>query len=119
MSDTPPPPTPPRFPLLTAAVSLGLLFLFLGLMWLAAREPNPLDAPPPADAKVEPKLDEVNKRNRDALDGVGARMSREAAHGKLVTALNGPNDKLPFPIPEPAPPTSTDGDKKDGKEKAP
>ncbi len=118
MSDTAPPPKPPRFPFLTVFASLGLLFLFVGLMWFAAREDNPLDTPKPpaADAKVEPKLDEVNARNRAALDGVGAKMSRDEAHNKLVTLLKGPNDKMPFPIPEPG---AAKDDKKDGKEKTP
>jgi hypothetical protein len=99
---------PPRFPLLTAAASLVLLFLFLGLMWSAGRVQNPL-APKadPADAKGEPKLDagakldEIGKRNREALDGVGAKMSRGDAHDKLLKTLKGPNDTLPFPAPEP------------------
>jgi hypothetical protein len=108
MSDAnPPPPKPPRFPFLTVAVSLSLLFLFVGLMWFAAREENPLAPPKPADPKAEPKpdpaakLDTVNKRNRDALDGVGAKMSLDKAHEQLRTRLKGPNDTLPFPTPEP------------------
>jgi hypothetical protein len=110
MSDaTPDRAKPPRFPFLTVIVSLALLFLFLGLMWVAAREGNPLEPPKPeaADAKDEPKLDakakldEVRARNRAALDGVGAKMSIDDAHNKLRAVLKGPNDKMPFPTPEP------------------
>jgi hypothetical protein len=123
------PPEPQRFPFVTAIATLGVLFVFLGLVWLAAHRENPLAVPKPetTDAKEEPKLDaaaklkEVKARNAAALAGVGAKMSRDEAHGKLLATLKGPNDKLPFPTPEPpvpAPPAKKDGkkdEKKDGK----
>jgi hypothetical protein len=105
-----PTPGPPGFPFFTVAAALGGLFLFLGLMWWAAREESPLEAPKaqPTEAKSEPpldagaKLDEVNARNKSALDGVGAKMSQREAHERLTKRLKGPNDKIPFPIPEPS-----------------
>ncbi len=36
--------------------------------------------------------------NDAALNGVGAKMSREQAHGKLLTTLKTKDDKLPFPV---------------------
>lgn len=105
-TDTATPP-PQRFPFVTAALAAGVLFVFLGLMWLAAQKENPLEPPSAADAKAEPKpdaaakLDEVRGRNQAALDGVGAKMSLREAHGKLLGTLKGPNDTLPFPTPEP------------------
>ncbi len=107
---TPAPDNATRFPFVTVLAALGVLFVFLGLMWLATQKQNPLEQPKPdaADAKaVEPtpdaaaKLDEVKARNAAALDGVGAKMSLPEAHGKLLGTLKGPTDKLPFPIPEP------------------
>lgn len=91
------------FPFITALAAVATLFVFLGLMVLAYRSPNYLD-----DTKTEPKadpaakLDEVKARNEAALKGVGAKMSLDEAHGKLSSGLKGPNDKLPFPIPEPS-----------------
>ena len=128
-TDTPPPESP-RFPFVTVAATLATLFVFLGLMWVAARKDSPLDAPKPdgIDAKSEPKLDaaakldEVKARNEAALNGVGAKMSRDEARGKLLGALKGPNDKLPFPTPEPpvaAAPAAKKDDKKDDKGKQP
>lgn len=119
-----------RFPFVTVAATLATLFVFLGLMWVAARKENPLDAPKPdaVDAKGEPKvdaaakLDEVKARNEAALNGVGAKMSRDEARGKLLGALKGPNDTLPFPTPEPpvtAAPAAKKDDKKDDKGKQP
>jgi hypothetical protein len=116
------------FPFVTVAATLGILFVFLGLMWLATRKENPLEAPKPetTGGETEPKLDaaakldEVKARNQAALDGVGAKMSLRDAHGKLLATLKGPNDKLPFPTPEqvvtPAPAKKDDkkDDKKDG-----
>lgn len=99
-----------RFPFVTVLAAGAVLFVFLGLMWLATQKQNPLEHPKPdaADAKAtEPKpdaatkLDEVKARNAAALDGVGAKMSLPEAHGKLLGTLKGPNDKLPFPIQEP------------------
>lgn len=118
------PPQPQTFPFITAGLAFIVLFVFLGLMWLATRKENPLE-PPTADLKVEPKvdaaakLDEVKARNQAALEGVGAKMSIRDAHGKLLGTLKGPNDKMPFPAPEPpvvAAPTDKKGDKKDEKE---
>jgi len=102
------PPPPPNFPFVTVAVAFAILFVFLGLMWFASQKENPLAEPAPTDAKAEPKvdagtkLDEVRARNQAALNGVGAKMPLAEAHGKLVGSLKGPNDKLPFPTPEPA-----------------
>lgn len=123
-----PPPDAQRFPFVTVGATLGVLFVFLGLIWVAARKESPLDAPKPdgIDAKGEPKidagakLDEVKARNEAALNGVGAKMSRDEARGKLLGALKGPNDKLPFPTPEPpvaAAPAPKKDDKKDEKGK--
>lgn len=105
--DVPPaePPKPPNFPFVTVAVTFVVLFVFLGLMWFAAQKENPL-ADPPTEAKDEqkaerPKLDELKARNYKAQEGVGAKMSLGEAHGKLLGTLKGPNDKLPFPTPEP------------------
>jgi hypothetical protein len=116
-------PQPQSFPYITVGVSVVILFVFLGLMWLASQSANPLAQPAP-DAKAEPKqdaaakLDEVKGRNQAALEGVGAKMSLGEAHGKLLGTLKGPNDKMPFPTPEPpivtAPPAKKD-DKKDEK----
>jgi hypothetical protein len=137
MSSAPEPAgTPPeprqRFPFVTVIATLAVLFAFLGLMVLAYRSPNALETPRPAttDAKEEEpkldaaaKLDEVKNRNDAALAGVGAKMTRDEARRKLLATLKGPNDKLPFPTPEPpvvaAPAPKKDDkkeDKKDGKE---
>lgn len=127
MSDantTPDAPPPQTFPFITVGVAVVIMFVFLGLMWLAAQKGNPLEEPPAADAKAEPKvdaaakLDEVKARNQAALEGVGAKMSLGAAHGTLLGQLKGPNDKLPFPTPEPpvaAAPVTKKEDKKDDK----
>jgi hypothetical protein len=117
--------TPPRpnFPFWTVAAAFVTFFAFLALMWFAYQSSSPLAAPP-ADTKTEPKvdpavkLDEVKARNQAALDGIGAKMPLREAHGKLLGTLKGPNDKLPFPTPEPpvvAVPDKKD-DKKDGKD---
>ena len=128
-NENPPAEGRQSFPFITVAATLATLFVFLGLMWVAARKENPLDAPPAAvDAKGEPKvdaaakLDEVKARNEAALDGVGAKMSRGEARGKLLGALKGPSDALPFPTPEPpvsAAPAPKKDDKKDDKGKQP
>ena len=112
MADANPPPKPPGFPFFTVTAALGALFMFWGLMWFVGREENPLEVPKPeaTDTTTEPKLDagakldEVNARNRAALDGVGAKMPLRDAHGQLMTKLKGPNDKMPFPTPEPPAP---------------
>ena len=122
------PPEKPGFPFVTVGATLAVLFVFLFLTWLAAHRPNPLETPKPetSEKQEEPKLDaaarldEVKARNQAALDGVGAKMSLRDAHGQLMSKLKGPNDKLPFPTPEPpaAVPPKKD-DKKDGKENKP
>jgi hypothetical protein len=125
-ADNTSPPTPQgvSFPFWTVAAAFVTFFAFLALMWFAYQSSSPLAAPP-ADTKTEPKvdpavkLDEVKARNQAALDGVGAKMPLREAHGKLLGTLKGPNDKLPFPTPEPpvvaAPPDKKD-DKKDAKD---
>ena len=123
-------PEPRGFPFVTAVATLVMLFAFLFLTWYVANRPNPLEAPKPEAAekqdeepKLDPaaKLDEVQKRNQGALDGVGAKMPLRDAHGRLMSKLKGPNDKLPFPTPEPptAAPKKDEkkGETKDGKEK--
>jgi hypothetical protein len=127
MSTTEPADTPPgRFPVVTVVATLGVLFAFLGLMWLATQKGNPLEQPKPeaTDAKDEPKLDagakadEVKARNQAALDGVGAKMPLRDAHGALLGKLKSPNDKLPFPTPEPVvtpAPAAKKDEKKDEK----
>ena len=105
-----PDPTPPaRFPFVTAAATVGVLFVFLALVVLAYRSPSFLDQPKPeADAKQEePKPDpaarlaELNARNEAALNGVGGKTSLRAAHAELMGKLKAPTDKLPFPTPPP------------------
>ena len=117
-------PQPVGFPFITVGAAVVVMFVFLGLMWLATQKGNPLEEPAAADARAEPKadaaakLDEVKARNQAALDGVGAKMSLGAAHGKLLGALKSPNDKLPFPTPEPAAaaaPVTKKEEKKDDK----
>jgi hypothetical protein len=123
-------PQAQRFPFVTVAATLATLFVFLGLMVFAYRSPNGPDAPKPdaTDAKGEPKLDaaakldEVKARNEAALNGVGAKMSQREARDALIAKLKGPNDKLPFPTPEPpvpAAPAPKKDDKKDEKGKNP
>jgi hypothetical protein len=101
----------PGFPFLTVAATLVTLFAFVGLMWLAYHRPDPLGPPTPTapapegEAKSAPNLDEIKARNEAALGGVGAKMPREEARARLLANLKTPNDKLPFPAPEPpAPP---------------
>jgi hypothetical protein len=120
------PHEPRGFPFVTVAATLATLLVFVFLTWLAAHRPNPLETPKPeaSEKQEEPKpdaaarLDEVKARNQAALDGVGAKMSLRDAHGQLMSKLKGPNDKLPFPTPEPpAPAPPKKDEKKDGKEK--
>ncbi len=98
-----------RFPFVTVGAAAGVLFAFLFLMWFVTTIPNAPDASK-TDAKGEPKpdaaakLDEVKARNEAALNGVGAKMPRDKARGDLLGTLKGPNDKMPFPTPEPTPP---------------
>ena len=109
--------TPPRpgFPFVTVGAAAGALFAFLFLMWLAATGENPL-AGPKRDDGAEPKyvpiLSEVRGRNESALKGVGAKMSLERAHGELLGKLKGPDDRLPFPTPEPPEPPPPPMDEK-------
>lgn len=120
-------PEPQSFPFITVGASVGVLFAFLFLMWLVTSRENVLDASK-TDLKGEPKpdaaakLDEVKARNEAALNGVGAKMPRDEARGKLLSTLKGPNDKMPFPTPEPPAPVAPKKDepkkdepKKDGK----
>lgn len=115
-------PQRPNFPFWTVAAAFVTFFAFLVLMWFAYQSSSPLAAPPApsTDTKTEPKidptvkLDEVKARNQAALDGVGAKMPVREAHGKLLGTLKGPNDKLPFPTPEP-PVVAVPADKKDNK----
>ncbi|AWM40844.1 hypothetical protein GobsT_06020 [Gemmata obscuriglobus] len=127
MSDTtlPAADRSPRFPFVTVGAALGVLFTFLFLMWLVTTREKEADAQRAADTKAEPKpdaatkLDEVKARNEAALNGVGAKMSRDEARGKLLARLKGPGDTMPFPVPEPAQPAAPKKDepKKDAKEK--
>lgn len=105
---SPPSPTesrPPGFPFLTALVSLLALFVFAGLVLLAYYSPNYLreeqPEPPPDPAT---KLEEIRARNQavlDAVPGSGAKRSVGAATAELLSRLKTPQDRLPFPIPEP------------------
>jgi hypothetical protein len=107
-------PKPPGFPFITVALALVTLFVFLWAMWRVTRMEDPLEPPKPeaTEAKGEPqldpaaKLDEVQARNQAALDGVGAKMPLRSAHGQLMTKLKGPDDKMPFPTPEPPVPAA-------------
>lgn len=106
---------------MTVCAALGVLFAFLFLMWFVTMRENAAEAQRAADAqKGDPKpdaatkLDEVKARNEAALNGVGAQMSRDEARGKLLSKLKGPNDQMPFPMPEPK-----KDEKKDAKEKQP
>jgi hypothetical protein len=120
-----PTPQPPGFPFVTVGATLATLFVFLFLMWVAARKESPLETPKldAGEVKAPPAtFDEVKARNEAALNGVGAKMPREEARAKLLATLKTPNDKLPFPTPEPptpAPPKKEEkkDDTKDGKEK--
>ncbi|HEY1192290.1 MAG TPA: hypothetical protein VGE74_31990 [Gemmata sp.] len=125
MADTnfrPADPRPPRFPFVTVGAALGVLFAFLFLMWVVTTTEDRADQQRAADTKAEPKpdpdtkLDEVKARNEAALNGVGAKMSRDEARAALLAKLKGPNDKMPFPALEPAPPPAP---KKDTEEKKP
>ena len=97
--------TAQRFPFITVGAAVGVLFAFLFLIWFVTNRESVLDAKIEAKAEPKPdaaaKLDEVKARNEAALNGVGAKMTREEARGKLLGTLKGPNDKLPFPTPEP------------------
>jgi hypothetical protein len=108
------------FPFITVGATLAVLFVFLFLMWTAARKENPLAAPKPdaGEVKTPPNLDEIRARNEAALNGVGAKMPREQARGKLLADLKSPNDKLPFPKPEPQTGAPTPPKKDDKKDKA-
>jgi hypothetical protein len=105
------------FPFITVSLTVGALFVFLYLMWFAAHSENPLATPKPdtGEAKAAPNLDEIKARNEAALNGVGAKMPREEARGKLLTTLKTPNDKLPFPAPEPPTTPTQPASKKDEK----
>lgn len=114
---TPDNSTAPRnqgFPFITVGATVGVLFVFLFLMWLAARKENPLESPKPdaGEVKAAQSLDEIKARNEAALNGVGAKMSRDEARGKLLATLKSPNDKLPFPTPEPSAPAAPKKDEK-------
>lgn len=106
----------PGFPFLTVGSTLVALFAFLGLMWLAYQKGSPLGLPTPApeagEVRASPDVDEIGARNEAALNGVGAKMSREEARAKLLANLKGPNDKLPFPAPEPPAPPAPKRDEK-------
>ncbi len=110
----------PTFPFITVGLAAGVLFAFLFLMWFVTTLPKAPDTLNP-EAAGEPKpdaaakLDEVNGRNEAALNGVGAKMSREKARGELLGTLKGPNDRMPFPTPEPLPPSKKDEPKKEEK----
>lgn len=129
MADTSTPntePRTPRFPFVTVGAALGVLFAFLFLMWFVTVRENLAEAQRAADAqKDQPKpdaatkLDEVKARNEAALNGVGAPMSRDEARSKLLTKLKGPNDQMPFPLPEPTQAVPKKDEKKDAKEKQP
>lgn len=112
------------FPFVTVGAAAGVMFAFLFLMWFVRNHENMLDTPKP-DAKGEAKpdaatkLDEVKARNEAALNGVGAKMSRDEARGKLLGTLKGPNDKLPFPAPEPVAPPAPKKDEPKKEEKKP
>jgi hypothetical protein len=116
-----PPPAPDRFPLVTVGVAGGALFAFLFLMWLARAVPGG-DGTGSGAAGAEPrpgaapKLDEIRERNENALNGVGATMSRARAREKLLGTLKGPDDTMPFPTPPPpAPPGKNEPAKGDQK----
>ncbi len=122
--DTPTPPPTRAFPFITVGAAAGVLFAFLFLMWFVRNHENMLDSPKPeAKGEAKPdaatKLDEVKARNEAALNGVGAKMSRDEARGRLLGTLKGPNDKLPFPTPEPAAPPAPKKDESKKEEKKP
>lgn len=121
MADTTPSTAPdadrsPGFPFITVGAAFGVLFAFLFLMWLVTNRESALEAMKATDANAAPKpdaatkLDEVRARNEAALNGVGAKMSRDEAHSKLLAGLKGPTDKLPFPAPGPVPPAAAKKD---------
>src|SRR5262245_38104952 len=100
-------PTDARgFPFITVLASLATFFAFLGLMVLIYdRWPNPLreqKTEPNADQKADPapKLEDIRARNQALLDGIGAKMSVDAATAELLGKLKSEKDRLPFPLPE-------------------
>lgn len=134
MSTEPAANEPKGFPFVTVGASLGVLFAFLALTVIAYRSPSFLDPTPDGAKAGEPPIDaaakmsEVRARNEGALNGVGAKMPLREAHkkfvgrdadGKFIGTLKGPNDTLPFPLPEApvAPPAKKDEPKKDEKAK--
>ncbi len=125
MSTEPAADAPKGFPFVTAGAALGVLFAFLALTVVAYRSPGALDPAPDGAKAGEPPVDaaakasEIRARNEAALNGVGAKMPLREAHGKLLGALKGPNDALPFPRPEAPspPPAKKDEPKKDEKAK--
>ena len=110
MADTQPDTQPAEeargFPFLTAAVTLAILFVFLGLMVVAYQSPNYLEEKKDAaEPKADPatKLAEIRAKNQAALDGAGAKMSVSAATADLLDRAKA-DGKLPFPVPMPAAP---------------
>ncbi|MFO0822593.1 MAG: hypothetical protein U0792_05640 [Gemmataceae bacterium] len=95
------------FPIVTAAATLAVLFLFLGVTVWVYRSPNYLDGPKPAPT-LDPvaKLKESKAKNDAVLAGSGARMSVSAATKELLPKLKSEQDHLPFPAPEPPAPVA-------------
>jgi len=107
-ADLPPATDPARgFPFATAAATLVALFLFSGLVLVAYHSPNYL-----GDRRAEPKADpvaklqEVQARNRAALDGAapGAKMGVSRATAEVLAHADATKDetykygRLPFPV---------------------
>jgi hypothetical protein len=94
------------FPFFTAAVTLVILFVFLGLTVIAYNAPSAFDEKKEeGGAKADPaaKLAEIRAKNRAALDGDGAKMSVAAATAELLDRAK-QDGKLPFPVEPPPPP---------------
>ncbi|MCS6866844.1 MAG: hypothetical protein RMJ56_13900 [Gemmataceae bacterium] len=100
-SNDDPAPDASGFPVMTVAAAFAALFVFLGLMWFTVtRAPAP-SSEADSGKKFVPNLEEVQARNDAALRGVGAKMPLDKAHAELLSTLKTPNDKLPFPTPDP------------------
>jgi hypothetical protein len=96
------------FPFFTAAVTLAILFVFVGLTVIAYQSPNYLDEKKDAaEPKADPatRLAEIRAKNQAVLDGNGAKMSAATATAELLDRAK-KDGKLPFPVEMPAQPTA-------------
>ena len=96
------------FPFFTAALTVAILFVFLGLTLVAYNSPQYFDEKKDAaEPKSDPaaKLAEIRAKNQAILDGNGAKMSVAQATAELLDRAK-QDGKFPFPVeppPQPAP----------------